>query len=177
MKPWLSSWGATACCSKCCVGATSDSWSRPGRKAPRGRRKEESLTYADACLFDPECGLEESLSCDAFIPVGGPGPAATTRTWTGGGFNHIWSDRQNWSPQGIPGTGDTLVFPNSSSSDNDLTGLELHSIQFSGTGGTFLTGNPLSLDSDIRPRAASRASLSISPFRPAAPFTRPARAS
>jgi autotransporter-associated beta strand protein len=76
-------------------------------------------------------------------------PAATTRTWTGGAFTGFWSDMNNWSPAGIPGPGDTLVFPPNSSSDNNLTGLELNSIRFTGTGGSSLTGNPLSLDSDI----------------------------
>ncbi len=75
---------------------------------------------------------------------------ASTLTWTGLGVSDGWSVAENWSPVNTPATGDTLVFPAGSSlNNNDLVNLELHSIQFTGVGGSFLHGNPVLIDSDI----------------------------
>jgi uncharacterized repeat protein (TIGR01451 family) len=62
--------------------------------------------------------------------------AATTRTWLGGSGNN-WSTAANWSPVGAPVNGDALIFPGSATSftpNNDIPGLDLASIELSGTG-------------------------------------------
>ncbi|MDB6018139.1 MAG: Extracellular serine protease precursor [Pedosphaera sp.] len=75
---------------------------------------------------------------------------AKTLTWTGNApFFNRWSEPGNWSPAGPPVNGDTVIFPAGFTPNNDLTNLSLFSIQFTGTGSTYLTGNPIHLDSDI----------------------------
>lgn len=58
--------------------------------------------------------------------------APITLTWTGsGGEGGLWSDTGNWSPSLAPTTGDSLVFPASSSSlltTDDIPGLSIASI-------------------------------------------------
>ncbi|HZC71986.1 MAG TPA: hypothetical protein VE442_14940 [Jatrophihabitans sp.] len=48
----------------------------------------------------------------SFFAVATPAHAATAYTWIGssgnsGGDNHSWTDPNNWSPTGVPGTGDS----------------------------------------------------------------------
>lgn len=75
---------------------------------------------------------------------------ATTRTWTGNGtFFNRWSDGGNWNPSGPPVNGDTLVFPAGFTPNNDIANLQVHSIQFTGNGSTYLSGNPVTVESDI----------------------------
>lgn len=75
---------------------------------------------------------------------------ARTLTFTGNAdFYNLWSEPDNWSPSGPPVNGDTLVFPAGFSPYNDLSSLEVHSIQFTGNGSTYLSGNPISVESDI----------------------------
>jgi hypothetical protein len=68
-------------------------------------------------------------------------PNATARSWTGngalvGGVFKLWSDPDNWSPQGVPQNGESLLFNNDSIlSDsppmiNDLTNLTVSYLQF-----------------------------------------------
>lgn len=79
--------------------------------------------------------------------------AATSRTWTGGGGSSYWSASANWSPAGSPVSGDQLIFPGGASrvvNTNDLPNLHLNSITLNGSsGGFYLNGNSLSLDSNI----------------------------
>jgi len=75
---------------------------------------------------------------------------ARTLTWTGNAsFYNRWSEPDNWNPSGPPATGDTLVFPAGFSPDNDMANLQVHSIQFTGNGSTYLSGNPVTVESDI----------------------------
>ncbi len=76
--------------------------------------------------------------------------SARTLTYTGNAdFPNRWSESNNWSPSGPPVNGDTLVFPAGFTPVNDLTNLEVHSIQFTGNGSTYLSGNPVTVESDI----------------------------
>jgi autotransporter-associated beta strand protein len=81
--------------------------------------------------------------------------SAATLTWTGGSFlSANWSDSANWSPTGIPGNGDSLVFPSSpllqQVSTNDLVGLTLNQLQFLGSGPSIvLGGNAFTLTNGI----------------------------
>ena len=75
---------------------------------------------------------------------------ARTLTWTGNGtFFSRWSDPGNWNPSGPPVNGDTLVFPAGFTPSNDINNLQVHSIQFTGNGSTYLSGNPVTVESDI----------------------------
>jgi autotransporter-associated beta strand protein len=70
---------------------------------------------------------------------------AATLSWTGGSsVTAGWSDSANWSPNAVPGNGDTLVFPSSpllrQTSTNDLAGLTLNQVQFIGSGPTIIIG-------------------------------------
>ena len=46
-----------------------------------------------------------------------PSVFATTRTWTGN-IDKFWNTNGNWSGGGVPGNGDTLVFPASATRFN-----------------------------------------------------------
>src|SRR3954452_10189957 len=48
--------------------------------------------------------------------------SGTTYTWVGntqlaGADNHSWTDGRNWSPEGVPGDGDSVVIEQPSNSD------------------------------------------------------------
>ena len=58
-----------------------------------------------------------------------------TDTWTGGGIDNNWSTGGNWS-SGVPGTGETLVFPLGASqltNVDNVANLSVAEIQFGGT--------------------------------------------
>lgn len=71
-------------------------------------------------------------------------------TWTGAGDGVNWSDPKNWDGNVKPVNGDNLIFPGGSplTSNNDLTGLSLASIDIQGSGYE-LTGNAISLTDDL----------------------------
>jgi hypothetical protein len=80
---------------------------------------------------------------------------ATTLTWTGAGNNPHWFNAANWTRTGgndaVPASGDSLVFPGGVAnldSRNDIAGLTLASIQFTGVG-YHLSGRPISLTGGI----------------------------
>lgn len=75
---------------------------------------------------------------------------ARTLSWTGNGtFFNRWSDGGNWNPSGPPVNGDTLVFPAGFTPNNDIPNLQVHSIQFTGNGSTYLSGFPVTVESDV----------------------------
>lgn len=47
--------------------------------------------------------------------------AVTTRTWDGGGSTTNWSDGNNWSPNGVPGASDPVIFNGTSSKNCTFT--------------------------------------------------------
>lgn len=63
-------------------------------------------------------------------------------TWTGT-TDANWGTNTNWNPNGVPGTGDSLTFPaaaaNLTNTDN-LTGLSVNSLTFSGASGGYNLG-------------------------------------
>jgi hypothetical protein len=74
---------------------------------------------------------------------------ATTYSWTGSA-NASWSNAGNWSPNGVPANGDTLIFPAGTANKtntNDLIGLELVDILVNDNGypGYTLGGNGIVL--------------------------------
>src|SRR5262245_52846928 len=80
--------------------------------------------------------------------------APATHTWTGASMtSNNWSDAGNWSG-GAPSTSESsinLIFPNAAqlTSNNDITGLTVASIQFSQITGQYdLTGNAITLAGD-----------------------------
>ena len=72
-----------------------------------------------------------------------PVSAATLR-WTGGhATSSDWSRLANWDTGTAPVDGDTLVFPAGSlrlNNNNDIAGLQLTAIRFSGAGGGYVLG-------------------------------------
>src|SRR5437867_2252567 len=82
--------------------------------------------------------------------VPGARAAAATNTWTGADPSGYWSAPANWSPAGVPVSGNDLVFPGSLPpgdmvSTNDLTGSIFRSISFTQAGGHTIRGNPITL--------------------------------
>ena len=64
--------------------------------------------------------------------------AAGVRTWTGNGASNNWSDAGNWDT-GVPGAGDSLVFPQSAnrkSNSNDLGPTTFNNVTLNGAGYT-----------------------------------------
>src|SRR5947209_5143430 len=66
----------------------------------------------------------------------------STITWTGAtGTDPHWSDSLNWNPQGVPGPGDDIMFPDGAAQKvpfNDLaSNLVFNSITFSWTQGGY----------------------------------------
>ena len=81
--------------------------------------------------------LEGAGTIRVVVPVLG-----TTRTWQGapGG---TWSTAANWSPAGVPSENDVLVFNSSAAavdSTNDISGLTLLGLEFSGANAIALSG-------------------------------------
>lgn len=86
---------------------------------------------------------------------------AITRAWTGNGGSlgifKLWSDPNNWSPQGVPQNGDNLQFIDIFSSDlhmlNDLTNLTVSSLYFGiadiGDAEVHLYGYPLGISAGV----------------------------
>ncbi|HSY17018.1 MAG TPA: autotransporter-associated beta strand repeat-containing protein [Candidatus Acidoferrales bacterium] len=78
---------------------------------------------------------------------------ANVYSWSGGGSSGFWSDAGNWGFAGVPGNGDSVVFPAPSSlisTTNNIVGLSLVQIRFAGNGGgTTLTGNAITLTGGI----------------------------
>jgi fibronectin-binding autotransporter adhesin len=95
----------------------------------------------------------------AIVPFAGA--AADTCTWTGGGSNDNFSTAANWSgcdAAGIPENGDSVVFSRTgltadTTVNNDITGLSLAGLTFSGTSSTYnnyiISGNALTLTGDV----------------------------
>jgi len=78
---------------------------------------------------------------------------AAVWSWSGGGANAYWNNSANWGYAGIPGNGDTVVFPASQPNElntNNLAGLVLNQIQFAGAGGGYdIRGNAFTLTNGI----------------------------
>lgn len=82
-----------------------------------------------------------------------PSQAAKTCTWTGGGDDNNWSTPENWGgsdASACPAAGDTVILSNDGTKpiiNNDISGLSLVSLKFSGSNPLSLTGNALKLSS------------------------------
>ena len=79
---------------------------------------------------------------------------AATLTWKGGHATSAnWNLRDNWVGGVVPGHGDTLVFPAASprrTNTNNILGLRLNAIEFTGAGGGYvLRGGSLTLSNGI----------------------------
>jgi fibronectin-binding autotransporter adhesin len=98
-----------------------------------------------------------ALTCSFAVPS-----LAATRSWTGDGgfdinFNRIWSNPDNWSPNGVPQNGENLQFIDPLSPDlfmvNDLTNLTVSSLYFGiadiGDAEVHLYGQPLGISTGI----------------------------
>src|SRR6185436_1020897 len=80
-------------------------------------------------------------------------PAATLR-WTGGHASSAnWSRTANWDTGTAPVDGDTVVFPAGAArmiNTNDIAGLQLVALRFSGAGGGYaLHGNGVTLTNSL----------------------------
>lgn len=85
--------------------------------------------------------------------------SALARSWTGGGDGLTFSDGQNWGT-GVPQDGDTVTFDvstltSSKTLQNDLTGLQLDGITFTGalsgdnSWAYTISGNPITLSGNV----------------------------
>lgn len=88
----------------------------------------------------------------AIAPNGQEARAQVTKTWTGEGANNNWSTAGNWSPNGAPVAGDSLIFPGSAArqtNTNDLAdGTSFEGVEF--TGGTYeISGNDIEVTAGV----------------------------
>ncbi len=77
--------------------------------------------------------------------------STSTDTWTGTAADGKWSDAANWSTGQVPQNGNAVVFPSGVSSTtltNDISGLSLASITFTGNNYT-ISGDDVSVDHAI----------------------------
>src|SRR5580698_10830761 len=75
-------------------------------------------------------------------------------SWSGGGgANANWNNSANWGFAGVPGNGDTVIFPASQPNlvnTNNITSLVLNQIRFAGAGGGYdIKGNAFTLTNSI----------------------------
>ncbi|MCK6471638.1 MAG: C25 family cysteine peptidase [Planctomycetes bacterium] len=74
-----------------------------------------------------------ALLCILALVLGATAYGAT-KTWTGGAGNNNFNTAGNWSPSGVPGSGDDVVFNGVSPGDVTITSsLTIKSLTFSGT--------------------------------------------
>lgn len=89
-------------------------------------------------FFQSSLAILVAFSSLLLMPIPTAVAAADTCTWTGGGIDANWSTAANWSvcdASGVPENGDSVIFPASAANKtntNDLSGLDLVSITFSG---------------------------------------------
>lgn len=73
---------------------------------------------------------------------------ATDYTWSNGAGTMTWADAGNWSPEGVPGTGDTVKFTNAGIAANSTIAMDgdrtVKSFNFEGTVPSFTLGEPTS---------------------------------
>ena len=75
-----------------------------------------------------------------------------TKTWNGtaGGSDYNWNTPANWNEGSVPTTGDDIILPavtgGALNPQNNITGLSVHSITFTG-GGYTVSGNAVSISS------------------------------
>ncbi len=84
-------------------------------------------------------------------------------TWTGGGANNNWSTAANWNLGRAPVNGDDVVLAGTAqtSTNDDLTGLQLNSIEFQNSGFS-IGGNNLAVTSGIKvDSGASAAAIGV----------------
>ena len=79
---------------------------------------------------------------------------ANILSWSGGGgANANWNNSANWGFAGVPGNGDTVIFPASQPNlinTNNITSLVLNQIRFAGAGGGYdIRGNAFTLTNSI----------------------------
>jgi acetyl esterase/lipase len=84
---------------------------------------------------------------DVVLNAGTPPPSA--KTWTGA-TSANWSEPANWSPVGVPVTGDALLFPAGArlTTNNDLTGFVAGPMLFDDD--YVLSGNAIALTGDLQ---------------------------
>jgi len=106
------------------------------------------------------------------------GASAATCTWTGNGADAQWSTSANWNNCGgahaLPIGGDTLVFPDAANrkvNNNNLSGLQLASLQFNGLNYD-IDGSPVAVTSGITVNTPVAGFTDKGPrFRPDVTFT------
>ncbi len=105
-------------------------------------------------VSNPSCrrlwaaGLLLLASVAMVIPSG-----ASVWSWSGAGANTYWNNSANWGYAGVPGNGDTVIFPANQPNlinTNNLTGLVLNQIRFAGPGGGYdIRGNTFTVTNSI----------------------------
>lgn len=69
------------------------------------------------------CSVLSALCAGMVVLFAVNAVAATTYYWRGGGADANWSTKENWSPEGVPGQTDTVIFDGQSGTDtSDIDG-------------------------------------------------------
>ena len=96
--------------------------------------------------------LPLTLLLGAGLLLAAPRSHGAVLSWSGGSASTAnWNDNANWGYIGIPGNGDTLIFPAGQprqANTNNIAGLSLSQIRFVGAGGGYaLWGNSSTISS------------------------------
>jgi fibronectin-binding autotransporter adhesin len=104
-----------------------------------GRSSRASLAAVHTLNSTPTMTKKLALSAALFLGAFTLFNSATaaTHTWTGGGANELWNNAANWSggaPTAAEAAPVTLIFPGGVVTTNNIVGLKVDSLRFTGTG-------------------------------------------
>lgn len=125
-----------------------------------------TLTMDSVCSFSvrPRSLGFRTLAAIALLALSGllsTVQAQTTYAWTGA-VNNQWSTAGNWTPNGVPTDGDSLVFPSGTSNLSNTNDLPVGRsfVQITLSGGSYtLGGNGIALTSTLRQEAGTPGNL------------------
>src|SRR5580658_9280975 len=106
--------------------------SNPNKKPATMKTKQTASTFATPSHWTHKTTIF-SLTICLIASLTAAAMGQTTRNWTGANSAN-WSDPNNWSPAGVPASGDTLQFgevnDNNHTMDNDLSGVLVTNLFF-----------------------------------------------
>lgn len=111
------------------------------------RKKKKPTPFYGRSVAAPPSGIQRRLECLESRLV------LSALSWTGA-TDANWSTSTNWSPNAVPANGDSLTFPAGAANltnTDDLVGLTVNSLNFSGASGGYNLGgtNTLTLTAGI----------------------------
>ena len=109
-------------------GLDESCWRRPRHRYVLGSLSPSSSKGALVRLHTPAFVMALVLPTLALLGLPGPAHAATSYTWTGA-TSSAWGTAGNWSPAGVPTTGDSVSVNGASATNLALTGVPAIDLQ------------------------------------------------